>query len=144
MANTPRQLTDEDRYPATPDRANRYAKQQKDRAIAEERTDEALFKQATQGVPDEETRDKILALGGDVTRASPVMSQILGDPTPGLTTTTGAHRTPIDPTTAAVPAEPESNQVMRMKGYPTVGSGRQGGGREQLFKKPDRPDMPTE
>jgi hypothetical protein len=101
--------------------------------------DDLLRKQATQGIPDEETRDKVLAMGGDASRASPVSAQVLPDIEPGLTTTTGAYRTPIDPTTAAVPAPEFSERVERMRGAPTVGSAGPGQG-EELFAEPkDRP-----
>jgi hypothetical protein len=110
--------------------------------------DDILYRQATQGVPDDETRDKILALGGDATRSSPVLAQNLGDPPLGLTTTTGAYRSPIDPTTAAVPADPEDPEVMRRpRGFPTIGSGRKGGAREKLWQRPEKPSnrpLPTE
>jgi hypothetical protein len=106
----------------------------KEQAEAFQRADDAAYKRATEGVgDDEDLRDKILALGGDITRASPAREQPLPDAVPGLTTTTGAYRTPIDPTTAAVPALEESEMVVKRKGFPTVGSGREGGQPEKLF-----------
>jgi hypothetical protein len=94
------------------------------------------YRSATMGVMDEDTRDRVLAMGGDVTRASPVWSQALDDAEPGLTTTTGAYRTPIDPTTAAVPAPENSPLAIRLRGTPTVGSGEPGKA-EELFMPPD-------
>jgi len=84
--------------------------------------DEALYRRATEGVPDQETLDAVLALGGDATRASPVREQVLPDADPGLTTTTGAYRSPLDPTTAAVPAAEDSDVARNVGGTPTVGS----------------------
>lgn len=101
--------------------------------VAFRRRDDAEFRQATEGVPDQETLDAVLALGGDATRSSPVRSQVLPEAEPGLTTTTGAHRTPIDPTTAAVPASPDSDIARRIKGTPTVGS-RESGVPEERYK----------
>ena len=94
----------------------------------------ADYRRATQGIPDQETRDRVLALGGDVTRGSPVSEQSLPEPDPGLTTTTGSPSTPIDPTTAAVPAGENDPIVRRMRGVATVG-GRRGKG-EELWKGP--------
>ena len=108
-----------------------------------ERTDKALYEQATRGIIDEDMRDKVLALGGDATRSSPSPSQPLDDIMPGITTTTGAHRTPIDPTTAAVPAPANSEQTMRMRGFPTVGSGETGTA-EELWRRPERRDFMPE
>jgi hypothetical protein len=88
--------------------------------------DELLFRRATQGVPDQETLDAVLALGGDATRSSPVREQVLPDADPGLTTTTGAYRSPIDPTTAAVPASEHSKIARDVGGTPTVGSREHG------------------
>ena len=56
--------------------------------------DEILYRRATEGVPDQETLDAVLALGGDATRSSPVREQVLPDAEPGMTTTTGAYRSP--------------------------------------------------
>ena len=84
--------------------------------------DEAAYRRATEGVPDLETLDAVLALGGDATRSSPVREQVLPDADPGLTTTTGAYRSPIDPTTAAVPAAENSDIARNVGGTPTVGS----------------------
>jgi hypothetical protein len=88
--------------------------------------DDMLFRRATEGVPDQETLDAVLALGGDATRSSPVREQVLPDADPGLTTTTGAYRSPIDPTTAAVPASEHSTVAREVGGYPTVGSSAHG------------------
>jgi hypothetical protein len=88
--------------------------------------DEAMFRRATEGVPDQETLDAVLALGGDATRSSPVREQILPDAEPGLTTTSGAYRSPIDPTTAAVPAAEDSDIARSVGGTPTVGSRKHG------------------
>ena len=88
--------------------------------------DDALFRRATEGVPDQETLDAVLALGGDATRSSPVREQVLPDAEPGLTTTTGAYRSPIDPTTAAVPASEHSTIAREVGGTPTVGSSEHG------------------
>jgi hypothetical protein len=104
------------------------------------RADAAAYRRATQGIPDAETLDAVLALGGDATRSSPVREQVLPDADPGLTTTTGAHRTPIDPTTAAVPASENSEIARRIAGTPTVGS-RQRGTPETRYKKSDRPEL---
>jgi hypothetical protein len=107
-----------------------------EQAAAFQRVDDAAYERATMGVgDDEDLRDKLLALGADVTRASPAREQPLPDAVPGLTTTTGAYRCPIDPTTAAVPAPEDSEIAIRMRGFPTVGSGREGGGPEKLFMK---------
>jgi hypothetical protein len=95
---------------------------------------DAAYRRATQGIPDQETRDRVLALGGDATRGSPVSEQTLPEPDPGLTTTTGSPSTPIDPTTAAVPAGENDPIVRRMRGVATVG-GRRGKG-EDLWKEP--------
>ena len=84
--------------------------------------DEAAYRRATEGVYDQETLDAVLALGGDATRSSPVREQVLPDAEPGLTTTTGAYRCPIDPTTAAVPAAEDSDIARNVGGTPTVGS----------------------
>jgi hypothetical protein len=97
--------------------------------------DEAYFRRATEGVPDQETLDAVLALGGDATRSSPVREQILPDADPGLTTTTGAYRSPLDPTTAAVPAAEDSDIARNVGGTPTVGS-REHGTPEERWKKP--------
>lgn len=88
--------------------------------------DDMLFRRATEGVPDQETLDAVLALGGDATRSSPVKEQVLPDADPGLTTTTGAYRSPIDPTTAAVPASEHSTIAREVGGTPTVGSSAHG------------------
>ena len=84
--------------------------------------DEALRRRATEGVYDQETLDAVLALGGDATRGSPVREQVLPAAEPGMTTTTGAYRSPIDPTTAAVPASEHSDIARMYGGTPTVGS----------------------
>ncbi len=84
--------------------------------------DDILYRRATEGVPDQETLDAVLALGGDATRSSPVREQVLPDAEPGMTTTTGAYRSPIDPTTAAVPAAEHSRIAREVGGSPTVGS----------------------
>ena len=109
----------------------------KEQAEDFQRADEAMYKRATGGVLDDDMRDKLLALGADVTRASPAYEQPLPDAVPGLTTTTGAYRTPIDPTTAAVPAPDDSEIAMKMRGFPTVGSGRKSGTPEKLWAKPE-------
>jgi hypothetical protein len=108
----------------------------KEQEAMAEAAEKAAKQQATQGIPDEETRDKILALGGDATRSSPALSQALPDPEPGLTTTTGAYRVPIDPTTAAVAAGESDPITTRMRGTPTVGSGKSGA-KEELWKEPE-------
>ena len=107
-----------------------------EQAAAFQRADDAAYERATMGVgDDEDLRDKLLALGADVTRASPAREQPLPDAVPGITTTTGAYRCPIDPTTAAVPAPDDSEMAQRRRGFPTVGSGRERGGPEKLFMK---------
>ena len=100
------------------------------------RQDEAAYNRATVGIPDADTLDKVLALGGDATRASPDPAQSLDDAEPGFTTTTGAHRTPIDPTTAAVPAPPNSAIAMKLRGTPTIGS-REPDTPEELWQERD-------
>jgi hypothetical protein len=55
-----------------------------------------------------------------------VREQVLPDADPGLTTTTGAYRSPIDPTTAAVPASEHSQIAREVGGTPTVGSSAHG------------------
>jgi hypothetical protein len=111
-------------------------KEKADREGAEFRQrDEAYFRRATEGVPDQETLDAVLALGGDATRASPVREQVLPDAEPGLTTTTGAYRSPLDPTTAAVPAAEDSDIARNVGGTPTVGS-REHGVPEERWQKP--------
>ena len=102
--------------------------------------DAVAYRRATQGIPDAETLDAVLALGGDATRSSPVREQVLPDADPGLTTTTGAYRSPIDPTTAAVPASENSEIARRIAGTPTVGS-RQRGTPEERYKKSDKPEL---
>jgi hypothetical protein len=114
----------------------------KEAAEAYRLADDAAYRRATEGVADEEMRDKILALGGDATRASPVIEQSLPAASPGITTTTGAYRSPIDPTTAAVPAPDDSEIVMKMRGFPTVGSGRKSGTPEKLYQKPEKRLVP--
>jgi hypothetical protein len=84
--------------------------------------DEIAYRQATEGCRDQETADAVLALGGDVSRSSPVREQVLPGAEPGLTTRTGAYRTPIDPTTAAVPADEDSDLARNIRGTPTLGS----------------------
>ena len=91
-------------------------------ADAWEREGEAARTRATVGIRDGDMLDRVLAMGGDVTRASPDPAQSLADAEPGFTTTTGAYRTPIDPTTAAVPAPANSPIAMKLRGTPTVGS----------------------
>lgn len=99
----------------------------KDRAEMDQREDDAAYERAT-GKMDDETKEKLLALGVDITRASPAKEQPLPDTEPGITTTTGAYRTPMDPTTAAVPADPDDERVKRMaRGFPAVGSGKREG-----------------
>jgi hypothetical protein len=116
---------------------DRRKEQQEAQAKADQAADDVAYKKAV-GVMDDETRDKILALGGDVSRSSPAVEQPLPDAEPGFTTTTGAHRVPIDPTTAAVPADPNDPEILkRPKGFPTIGSGREGGKPEQHFKPRD-------
>jgi hypothetical protein len=111
-------------------------KQKADREDAAYRqADEMAFRRATQGVGDQETLDAVLALGGDATRSSPVREQVLPDADPGLTTTTGAYRSPIDPTTAAVPASEHSKIARDVGGTPTVGS-REHGTPEERWQKP--------
>jgi hypothetical protein len=128
--NTPANAQDQRPMGWRDRREERLAQQEKqNKAVVD-----AQYRRATQGIPDQETRDRVLALGGDVTRGSPVSEQSLPEPEPGLTTTTGAPSTPIDPTTAAVPAGEYDPIVRRMRGVPTVG-GRKGQG-EELFKKP--------
>jgi hypothetical protein len=102
--------------------------------LAFKRQDDMLYRRATEGVPDQETLDAVLALGGDATRASPVREQVLPDAEPGLTTTTGAYRSPIDPTTAAVPASEHSQLAREVGGYPTVGSSEHGEPEERWMK----------
>lgn len=101
--------------------------------------EDGVRRQQASGAMTEETRDQLLALGEDVTRASPDPAQVLPDAEPGLTTTTGSYKTPIDPTTAAVPAPESSEVVQRMQGVPTMGS--EGHGQpEKLFDGPkERP-----
>jgi hypothetical protein len=98
--------------------------------------DELAYKKATEGVRDAETLDAVLALGGDATRSSPVREQVLPDAVPGLTTTTGAYRSPLDPTTAAVPASEHSDIARQIGGTPTVGS-REHGVPEERWKEPE-------
>ena len=86
------------------------------------RQDDMLRRQATEGCRDQETVDAVLALGGDAIKSSPVREQVLPAAEPGLTTTTGAYRSPIDPTTAAVPASEHSRIAREVGGTPTVGS----------------------
>lgn len=115
----------------------------KEKAEREDRNfklqDELAFRKATQGVPNQETLDRVLALGGDATRSSPVAEQQLPDVDPGLTTTTGAYRSPIDPTTAAVPASIHSDIARNVGGTPTVGS-REHGVPEERWMKPEGGD----
>ena len=118
-----------------------FKQRMKEQAEDDKRADDIAYRRATGGDMTDDLRDRILALGGDATRSSPAIEQVLpSDIQPGLTTTTGAYRTPIDPTTAAVPADEDSNIVLRMKGYPTVGSGRKSGTPEERYKEPE--DMP--
>jgi hypothetical protein len=98
--------------------------------------DELLYRRATEGVYDAETLDAVLALGGDATRSSPVREQVLPDADPGITTTTGAYRSPIDPTTAAVPASEHSEIARTVGGTPTVGS-REHGTPEERWREPE-------
>jgi hypothetical protein len=112
--------------------------------IATAQNRDGLLRARATGVMTEEMRDKLLALGEDVTRASPDPAQVLPDPEPGLTTTTGAYRVPIDPTTAAVPAPENSEMVERMRGAPTIGS-RGHGQPEELWAGPkERPLIQSE
>jgi hypothetical protein len=99
--------------------------------------DEVAFLK-TQGIQNDDMRDRILAMGGDATRSSPDWFQALEDAEPGLTTTTGVARTPMDPTTAAVPAPERSPLVRDMRGTPTLGSGRKSGQAEELWLEPQR------
>ncbi len=126
---------------ATPARSANTREKQRRQEAAErfKATDDANYDIATGGtMKDPAMVDNVLALGGDATRSSPSPSQPLADyARPGLTTTTGAHRTPIDPTTAAVPAAPDDEITERMRGAATVGSGRQHDTPEQRWKKPD-------
>lgn len=120
-----------------------YKQRIQEQAEADKKYDEIAYKRATGGDMTDDLRDRILALGGDATRASPAIEQVLPiDIQPGLTTTTGAYRSPIDPTTAAVPAPPDSNIVLRTKGYPTVGSGRKGGAAEKRWQEPEHREGP--
>lgn len=98
--------------------------------------DDIAFRK-TQGIQNDDLRDRVLAMGGDATRASPDPFQALEDAVPGLTTTTGVARTPMDPTTAAVPAPENSPLVRNMRGTPTIGSGRKSGQAEELYQEPD-------
>jgi hypothetical protein len=97
------------------------------------RQDDLLYRRATEGVPDAETLDAVLALGGDASRSSPVREQVLPDAEPGMTTTTGAYRSPIDPTTAAVPASEHSRIAREVGGTPTVGSDGHGEPEERYW-----------
>jgi hypothetical protein len=128
--NTPANAQDQRPMGWRDRRDERLAEQEKQNKFAAD----AAYRRATQGIPDQETRDRVLALGGDVTRGSPVSEQSLPEPEPGLTTTTGAPSTPIDPTTAAVPAGDNDPITRRRRGAATVG-GRRGQG-EELFKGP--------
>jgi hypothetical protein len=108
----------------------------KDQAAADKAADDLIYARSTAGIVDDETRDKILALGGDATRASPAVEQPLADAEPGLTTTSGVHRTPLDPTTAAVPMDPTDPKLNTMaKGFPSVGSDRKSGTPEKRYHK---------
>jgi hypothetical protein len=109
--------------------------------VARAKREDALLKaRATEGVRDQETLDAVLALGGDATRSSPVREQVLPDADPGLTTTTGAYRVPIDPTTAAVPTLKSDPDVA--SGTPTIGSGGHGMP-EERWKGPEGGDTPA-
>jgi hypothetical protein len=131
-----RPVTHEGNSPPKLSQRETFKQRLEEEAEAFKRADDAAYERATMGVgDDEDLRDKLLALGADVTRASPAREQPLPDAVPGLTTTTGAYRTPIDPTTAAVPAPDDSEIVMGMRGFPTVGSGREGGGPEKRWMK---------
>jgi hypothetical protein len=136
--NAAREVTREGNGNGPPKLSQRetFKQRMEEQAAAFKRTDDAAYERATMGVgDDEDLRDKLLALGCDVTRASPAREQPLPDAVPGLTTTTGAHGSPIDPTTAAVPAPDDSEMVVRRRGFPTVGSGREGGGPEKRWMK---------
>jgi hypothetical protein len=102
--------------------------------------DDAAYQKATRGVIDDDMRDRVLALGGDATRSSPDPFQRLDDAVPGLTTTTGAYKVPIDPTTAAVPAPKGwAEHMMGERCYsPTIGSGREGGKGEVHYQEPEK------
>jgi hypothetical protein len=114
-------------------------KEKADRADRDYRlADEIAYRRATEGCRDQETLDAVLALGGDATRSSPVREQVLPDADPGLTTTTGAYRSPIDPTTAAVPASEHSDIARNFRGTPTIGSGEHGVP-EERWKGSDSP-----
>jgi hypothetical protein len=69
-----------------------------------------------------------------------VREQVLPDADPGLTTTSGAYRTPIDPTTAAVPASEHSKIARDIGGTPTVGSREHGVPEERWMKSVDGKD----
>lgn len=102
--------------------------------------DDEAYDSATGGWrKDPELVEKVLAAGGDITRSSPTKAQQLPDAVPGLTTTTGAHRTPIDPTTAAVPAPPRAEIVEKMRGAATIGSGRAHDTPEKFGFEPPNP-----
>ena len=120
--------------------------QQQAAADAYKVADDIAYDKATKGVAigGDELRDKVLAMGGDATRASPDPFQPLDDAVPGFTTTTGVHKTPMDPTTAAVPASPDSVLVQQMRGTPTVGSGRTTGKGETLYAPPPNGDAKKE
>jgi hypothetical protein len=125
-------------YPGKPWRETRQERRSKE-ARQHKMQDDIKYYNATQGCSDPEVRDRVLALGGDATRSSPVGEQALPEPEPGLTTTTGAYRVPIDPTTAAVPADEYSDIVIRTKGTPTVGSGEAGVPEELWATEPVEP-----
>lgn len=110
---------------ALPTAKQRYQDRIKQEAEADKKADDIAYMKATQGIPDEDTMAKVIALGGDASRSSPAMEQNLGDPQPGLTTTTGTYRSPMDPTTADVPADPESDFVKRApRGFPALKEGK--------------------
>jgi hypothetical protein len=140
--NTPERTTQRN-PPAKQSTRERLEETNRERLATAQNRDGLLRARAT-GEMTEETRDKLLALGEDVTRASPDPAQVLPDPEPGLTTTTGAYRTPIDPTTAAVPAPENSEMVERMRGAPTIGSGGHGEPEELWAGPEERPVIQSE
>lgn len=120
MANTTPAKTEEHSPPAPQDAKAKREAQAKEKADREKALDDKLRKQATGGEMTDELKEKILALGGDASRASPDITQPLGDPPRGLTTTTGTYRSPMDPTTAAVPLTKDEVDKQAPKGYPAL------------------------
>jgi hypothetical protein len=140
--NTPERNTQRN-PPAKQSTRERLEETNRERIATAQNRDGLLRARAT-GAMTEETRDKLLAMGEDVTRASPDPAQVLPDAEPGLTTTTGAYRTPIDPTTAAVPAPENSEMVERMRGAPTIGSRGHGQPEELFAEQEERPLIQSE